>query len=210
MAVEVVRRRYLTLELLRGNSRRDSPVFILTAPRISRPRFSHLNCAERTEEKCQRLMCQCDQKKKNKLVEATTTRSTSGILCIHQVPLNLSLTDLIAIKAKRAEKLMIVVRWLELVIAFSMRNKNLSNVVSGSAVWCSFVKPNIGISCSLIVDNAFRYENKSLKNGSYIKITTATAAMNPCKSARLKTTSINPSLKNPSMKDIKPVYRDLF
>ena len=156
MAVEVVRRRYLTLELLRGNSRRDSPVFILTAPRISRPRSSHLNRAEKTEEKCQRLICQCDQKK-NKLVEATTTRSTSGILCIHQVPLNLSLTVLITIKAKRAEKLMIVVRWLELVIAFSTRNRNLSNVVSGSAVWCSFVKPNIGISCSLIVDNAIRY-----------------------------------------------------
>jgi hypothetical protein len=65
------------------------------------------------------------------------------------------------------------------------------------------------MSCSLIVDKAFRYENKGFKNGSYIKITTATAAINPCKRARLKTTSINPSLKNPSMKDIKPVYRDL-
>lgn len=64
MAVEVVRRRYLTLELLRGNSRRDSPVFILTVPRISRPSFSHLNWAERTEENCQTVICQCVQKNK--------------------------------------------------------------------------------------------------------------------------------------------------
>jgi len=48
------------------------------------------------------------------------------------------------------------------------------------------------------------------RNGSYIMITTAIAAMNPCRRARLKTTSINPSLKNPSMKDIRPVYRDLL
>ena len=149
-------------------------------------------------------------KKINRLVDATTTRNTSGILYIHQIPLNLSLKDLNAIKAKRAEKLIIVVRRSELEIVFAIRNRNLSKVVSGSAAWCSFVKPNIGISCSLIVDNAFRYECRVLKNGSYIKITTATAAMNPCKRARLKTTSINPSLKNPSMKDIKPVYRDLF
>lgn len=159
MAVEVVRRRYMTLELLRGNSRRDSPVFILTAPRISRPSFSHLNSAERTEEKCQTLICQC-AKKKDRLVDTTTTRSTSGMLYIHQVRLNLSLKDLIAIKAKRAEKLMIVVRRSELAIAFLTRKKSLSSVVSGSAVWCSFVRPNIGISCSLSVDNAFRYENK--------------------------------------------------
>ena len=55
MAAEVVRRRYLMLELLRGNSRRDSPVFILTEPRISTPSFSHLSWAERTEENCQGL-----------------------------------------------------------------------------------------------------------------------------------------------------------
>ena len=135
---------------------RDSPVFILTAPRISRPSSSHLNSAERTGEICQRLISECDQKI-NILVDKTTTRNTSGILYIHQVPLYLSLNDLIAIKAKRAEKLMIVVRRLALANTFIMRNNNLSKVVSGSATWWSFVKPNIGISCSLIVDNGFRY-----------------------------------------------------
>lgn len=64
MAAEVVRRRYLMLELLRGNSRRDSPVFILTEPRISTPSFSHLSWAERTEENCQGLICRWDIKKK--------------------------------------------------------------------------------------------------------------------------------------------------
>ena len=159
MAAEVVRRRYLRLELLRGNSRKDSPVFILTAPRISRPSFSHLNWAERTEANRQRLIRQF-VKKKNRPVDTTTTKNTSGKLYIHQVPLYLSLKDLIAIKAKRAEKLMIVVRRSELEIALLMRNSNLSKVVSGSITWCSFVKPNIGMSCSLIVDNAFRYEKK--------------------------------------------------
>ena len=64
IAVDVVRRRYLRLELLRGNSRRDSPVFILTEPRISMPSFSHLSWAERTEKNCQTLICQCVKKKR--------------------------------------------------------------------------------------------------------------------------------------------------
>jgi hypothetical protein len=53
-------------------------------------------------------------------------------------------------------------------------------------------------------------KTKVLRKGSYIRMTIATAAMNPCKRARLKTTSINPSLKIPSKKDIKPVYKDLL
>lgn len=39
-----------------------------------------------------------------------------------------------------------------------------------------------------------------------IRITTATAVMKPCSIARLRTTSMNPSRKNPSRKEISPDY----
>lgn len=53
MAVEVVLRRNLMLDALRGNSMRDSPVCMSTAPRISMPFVSHPNSAERTVRICQ-------------------------------------------------------------------------------------------------------------------------------------------------------------
>lgn len=140
---------------------------------------------------------------KNILVEITTTINTSGSRYIHHHFLKKLLAERMDINASSAPKLMmVVVRW-KCWTTFSTRKTIFSNVVWGSRVCSSSVRPNIGTNCSLQcrVSGSLVYIG-----GTNIKITTAIADINPCNIERLSTTSIKPSRKKPSRNDISPDY----
>jgi hypothetical protein len=138
-----------------------------------------------------------------------TTTSTSGIRYIHQCFLNMFLTYRRDTRMAKALKLMMVVIRFEWVNTFSTRNTIFSMVVEGCMVCSRATNPNIGTSCSLnkINESIDRWEGavkQDGKNGAHTRMTNAMADMKPRRSARLSTTSKNPSRKIPSMNDISP------
>jgi len=66
-----------------------------------------------------------------------------------------------------------------------------------------FGQPKHGGELFAVTEINYIYELVN-HQGTHTIITTATAVMKPRRSARLSTTSMNPSLKTPSKKDIKP------
>lgn len=106
-----------------------------------------------------------------------------------------------------AATLIVAVREFVCWKALSIMKCNFASVVSGSATCMSLVRPRAGLSCSLsFLVSAHHKQIWKCHSLAHIRMTTATAVINPLNNARLRTTSMNPKRKNPSKKDINPVY----